>query len=174
MELFDLIPNSMSFRVITTLDLVDVAEVPVGFTGRVKLRENDAVVAVSWYADGQLHNPGKHHPAYRRFRPDGRLKFEMFYTHGLLHDPADRIPAVRGFYADGRVHYEERYFAGQRNDARDGAAAILKWRHDGTLRHELHYVHGRRLRDGETAPEPSAARPTASKRPSKYTRPPAH
>ena len=174
MELIDLIPNSMSFRVITTLELAEGDEVPVGFTGRVKLREHDAVVAVAWYADGQLHNPGKHHPAYRRFRSDGKLKYEMFYTHGLLHDPADRLPAVRGFYADGRVHYEERYFAGQRNDARDGSAAVRKWRHDGTVRHELRYAHGRRLREEAVAPDAAAPRPAAAKRPAKYTRPPAH
>ena len=44
------------------------------------------------YRDGQLHNPGRHHPAYRRFRPDGKLKYELFYTHGLLHDPGANTP----------------------------------------------------------------------------------
>lgn len=154
MELIDLIPNSMSFRVITTLELHEGDEVPVGFTGRVKLYEDATVVSVAWYSEGQMHNPGKHHPAYRRFRPDGRLKYEMFYTHGLLHDPSDRTPAVRGYYADGAVHYEERFFGGKRNDGKD-SAAIRKWRHDGTLRHELHYIHGRRIRDDEPLPEPT-------------------
>ncbi len=158
MELIDLIPNSMSFRVITTIDVHDESEIPVGFTGRVKHHENGSVAYVAWYADGQLNNPGKHHPAYRRFRADGRLKYEMFYTHGLLHDPSDLVPAVRGYYADGKVHYEERYFGGKRNDAKDGTPAIRKWRHDGALRHELRYTHGRRIVDGQS--KPPAARPS--------------
>ena len=33
MELIDLIPNAMSFRVITTIDIEDEAEIPVDFTG---------------------------------------------------------------------------------------------------------------------------------------------
>lgn len=162
MELIDLIPNSMSFRVITTIDVTDDAEIPVGFTGRVKHHDADHVSAVSWYVDGQLHNPGKHHPAYRRFRPDGRLKFEMFYTHGLLHDPSDTVPAVRGYYADGKVHYEERYFGGRRNDAKDGTAAIRKWRHDGALRHELRYTNGRRVDAPDAKPRPRGGRPPAA------------
>jgi antitoxin component YwqK of YwqJK toxin-antitoxin module len=166
MELIDLIPNSMSFRVVTTIDVHDGDEIPVGFTGRIKHHDEDnSVVAVSWYADGQLHNPGKHHPAFRRFRHDGRLKYEMFYTHGLLHDPSDHLPAVRGYYADGKVHYEERYFGGKRNDGKDGAAAIRKWRSDGTLRHELHYQQGRRVVEGQpeapAAPKSNAGRPAA-------------
>lgn len=148
MELIDLIPNSLSFRVVVTVDLHEGDEIPVGFTGRVKHHDGDHVVAVSWYQDGQLHNPGKHHPAYRCFRHDGRLKYEMFYTHGLLHDPSDQLPAVRGYYADGKVHYEERWFGGKRHDGRDGSAAIRKWRADGSLRHELHYSLGKRLVDG--------------------------
>lgn len=155
MELIDLIPNSMSFRVITTIDITDVSEIPVGFSGRVKHHEDGSVIYVAWYQDGQLHNPGKHHPAYRRFRPDGRLKYEMFYTHGLLHDPSDLVPAVRGYYADGKVHYEERYFAGKRHDGRGGDAAIRKWRHDGALRHEIHYQHGRRANDPAEPSTPS-------------------
>lgn len=151
MELIDLIPNSMSFRVITTIEVTDVSEIPVGFGGRVKHLEDGVVLYVAWYQEGQMHNPGKHHPAYRRFRSDGRVKYEMFYTHGLLHDPSDQIPAVRGFYADGKVHYEERYFGGKRHDARDGAAAIRKWRNDGALRHEIHYLHGRRVNENGEA-----------------------
>jgi antitoxin component YwqK of YwqJK toxin-antitoxin module len=163
MELIDLIPNSMSFRVVTTIEITDESEIPVGFTGRVKHHENGVVVYVAWYHDGQMHNPGKHHPAYRRFRPDGRLKYEMFYTHGLLHDPTDTDPAVRGYYADGATHYEERYFGGKRHDSRDGTAAIRKWRHDGVLRHEIHYQHGKRVVEGA----PAAA-------PRRSTRPPAN
>jgi len=163
MELIDLIPNSMSFRVVTTLDIHEEGEIPVGFTGRVKHHEQGTITSVAWYADGQLHNPGKHHPAYRRFRPDGRLKYEMFYVHGLLHDPSDHVPAVRGYYADGAVHYEERYFGGKRNDAKDGSAAIRKWRHDGSMRHELHYVHGRRVVDGVPPPDAAPTRSTAGR-----------
>ena len=110
MDLIDLIPNSMSFRLVTTVDITDDAQIPAGFTGRVKFRDaSGTVLYVAWYDDGMLQNPGKHHPAYRRFRPDGRLKYEMFYARGLLHDPTDAIPAVRGYFADGAVHYEERY-----------------------------------------------------------------
>ena len=153
MELIDLIPNSMSFRVVTTIDAHDGDEIPVGFTGRIKHHdETDGVVAVSWYVDGQLHNPGKHHPAFRRFRHDGRLKYEMFYTHGLLHDPSATTPAVRGYYADGSTHYEEHYWAGKRHDGRNGAAAVRKFRLDGTLRHELRYSEGRRV---DEPPKPS-------------------
>ena len=139
MELIDLIPNSLSFRVITTIDIRDEAEIPQGFSGRVKFHEDDYISYVAWYTDGQLNNPGRHHPAYRRFRRDGRLKYEMYYAFGLLHDPSDTEPAVRGYYADGKVHYEERYFGGKH-----GVAAIRKWRHDGELRHELRYRAGRR------------------------------
>ena len=147
MELIDLIPNSMTFRVINTIDIEDEAEIPVGFTGRVRRHANDSISYVAWYREGQLHNPGRHHPAYRRFRPDGKLKYELFYTHGLLHDPTTEMPAARGYFADGKVHYEERYWAGKRQDGRDGIAAIRKWRNDGTVRHELRYLDGRRLAD---------------------------
>jgi antitoxin component YwqK of YwqJK toxin-antitoxin module len=159
MELIDLIPNSMSFRVVTTLEITDESQIPLDFTGRVKHHENGSVLYVAWYQDGQLHNPGKHHPAYRRFRSDGRLKYEMFYTHGLLHDPSDSVPAVRGFYADGKVHYEERYFGGKRHDGREGSAAIRKWRNDGALRHEIRYQHGKRLlENGATSSPPPSPR----------------
>lgn len=145
MELIDLVPNSLSFRVITTIDVDDDAEIPTGFTGRVRRHNGDAIAYVAWYTEGRLHNPGRNHPAYRRFRPDGQVKYELFYEHGELHDPSPRTPAVRGYYADGRVHYEERYRAGRRNDGVDGSPAIRKWRNDGSLRHELHYRNGRRL-----------------------------
>lgn len=150
MELIDLVPNSLSFRVITTIDVDDEREIPTGFTGRV--RRHVAVPVrhvayVAWYSNGQLHNPGRTHPAYRRFRADGRVKYELFYAHGQLHDPSATTPAVRGFYADGAVHYEERYQTGTRTDGRDGTAAIRKYRNDGSLRHELHYRDGRRTAD---------------------------
>lgn len=149
MELIDLVPNSLSFRVITTIDITDEAEIPTDFTGRVRFHENGKVAYVAWYKDGQLNNPSRTYPAYRRFRTNGKVKYELFYTHGLLHDPGANTPAVRGYYLDGSPHYEERYWAGKRNDAKNGMAAIRKWRQDGTLRHELHYRDGRRLRDDE-------------------------
>ena len=151
MELIDIIPNSLSFRVVTTLDIHDEAEIPTTFTGRVRRHDADHIIYVAWYKDGELDNPGRNHPAYRRFRPDGRLKYELFYTHGLLHDPGAAAPAARGYFADGRVHYEERYWAGKRSDGKDGTPAIRKWRQDGTLRHELHYADGRRLRPDEVS-----------------------
>ena len=83
MELIDLIPNAMSFLVITTIDIEDEAEIPVDFTGRVRRHAGGSVSYVAWYRDGQLHNPGRQYPAYRSFRPDGKLKYELFYTHGL-------------------------------------------------------------------------------------------
>ena len=125
--------------------VADLADVPADFTGRVRHFENGKPVFVAWYSEGLLHNPARHHPAYRLFRPDGRVKFEMYYTHGLLHDASPKHPAVKGFYANGAVHYEERYFGGKRNDGRDGSPAIRKWRLDGTLRHELRYREGKRL-----------------------------
>ena len=146
MDLIDLIPNSMSFRLVTTVDITDESQIPPGFTGRVKCRDAHGVVLfVAWYDDGLMQNPGKNHPAYRRFRHDGRLKYEMFYTRGLLHDPTDTTPAVRGYFANGSVHYEERYTGGRRNDSKRGEPAVRKFRLDGTVRHELRYQHGHRL-----------------------------
>ena len=150
-ELIDLIPNSMTFRVVTTIDVDHLDKVPADFTGRVRHFDQGRAVFVAWYQDGLLHNPGRTHPAYRQFRPDGKVKFDMYYTHGLLHDPSAKLPAVRGFYANGAVHYEERYFGGKRSDGRDGTPAIRKWRLDGTLRHELHYREGKRVPDSSGA-----------------------
>ncbi len=162
MELIDLIPNSMSFRVVTTIDIEDEAAIPADFTGRVRYHFGDSVAYVAWFVQGRLHNPGRTHPAYRRFRSDGRLKYEMFYSHGALHDPSSSVPAVRGYYADGQLHYEERYFAGRRHDAADGTAALRKWRLDGTLRHELHYADGQRVEPGTAVPRPRTRRPPMS------------
>ena len=90
MELIDLVPNSLSFRVINTIDIEDEAEIPQNFTGRVRRHANGSISYVGWYRDGQLHNPGRHHPAYRRFRPDGKLKYELFYTCLLYTSPSPR------------------------------------------------------------------------------------
>ena len=59
MELIDLVPNSLSFRVIATADITDEAEIPEGFTGRVRFHRNDRVEYVAWYVDGLLQNPGR-------------------------------------------------------------------------------------------------------------------
>ena len=73
---------------------------PTGCTGGVGGRVNGRGVYVAGYADGQLQNPGRTHPAYRRFRPDGQVKYDLFYTRGQLQDPGPRSAAVRGFYAN--------------------------------------------------------------------------
>lgn len=138
----DLLPNSLSFRVITTIDVEAESEIPEGFSGRVRLRLDGVLVYVAWFADGLLDNPTRRMPAYTRYRPNGRVKYEMHYRHGLLNDPGDGQPAVRGYFANGRVHYEERYRDGRRNDGPGGVAAIRKWRPDGSLRRALHSHDG--------------------------------
>jgi antitoxin component YwqK of YwqJK toxin-antitoxin module len=145
MELIDLMPAAQTFRLVATLDLPDGADVPTGFSGRVRFHEGDGLTAVAWYEDGRLHNPGHQHPAFRRYRPSGAVKYEMFYEYGILTDPSETTPAVSGYYADGSLHYVERYTNGQRSDSA-GGAAVSKWRQDGTLRHELHYTRGVRVR----------------------------
>ena len=110
----ELLPNSMSFRVINTIDITDDNEIPVEFTGRVRRSFDSSQRYVAWYTGGHLDDPTKGYPAYRVHRADGQVKYEMHYRDGLLDDPDDRTPAVRGYYAGGGVHYEERYCAGRR------------------------------------------------------------
>ena len=141
----ELLPNSMSFRVISTLDVVDESEIPPDFTGRVRRSFETGGSYVAWFTDGALDNPDRNHPAYRRFRNDGQVKYEMFYERGQLQDPTDRDAAVRGYFANGRLHYEEHYRDGKRHDAVNGSPAVSKWRADGTLRHQLRYRNGRRV-----------------------------
>ena len=141
----DLLPSSMSFRVVATLDIDDELDIPEGFTGRVRQRLANQQRSVTWLREGLANDPARSHPAVRVLRPDGSVKYEMHYRDGQLHDPSPRTPAVRGFFASGAVHYEERYSMGRRNDGRDGAAALRKFRADGTLRHEIHYRHGNRI-----------------------------
>jgi len=135
----------MTFRVISTIDVQDETEIPAGFTGRVRHTVAGKETAVAWYVGGVLDDPGRSHPAYRRYRADGQLKYEMHFVNGVLHDPSDREPAVRGYFANGQLHYAEHYRNGKRNDSPDGAPAVTKWRSDGTVRHQLHYCNGRRL-----------------------------
>ena len=144
MDVIDLIPNSMTFRIVSTLDLEDGEDTPPEFTGRVRRHSTGRPVSVAWYHCGLLQNPGRHHPAFRSFRAAGQVKCEMYYTVGSLQDPNASTAAVRGYYASGDLHYEERWFRGLRQDGIDGAAAIRKWRADGSLRHELHYDRGAR------------------------------
>lgn len=141
----ELLPNSMSFRVIATLDIDDEAQIPPDFTGRVRRTFSTDQRYVAWYTSGHLDDPSKGYPAYRVHRADGQVKYEMHYTAGSLQDPDPKTPAVRGYYASGAVHYEERYRGGRRHDGPNGEAAVRKWRADGTLRHELHYRDGIRL-----------------------------
>ena len=58
MELIDLVPNSLSFRVFVTLDVREGDEVPAGFSGRVRVHdgEPDRVVAVA--PGGDMHDLG--------------------------------------------------------------------------------------------------------------------
>jgi hypothetical protein len=142
----ELLPNSMSFRVVVTLDDVADDEIPAGFTGRVRRSYASDQRTVAWYTDGLLSDPARGFPAYRVHRASGQVKYEMHYRDGLLEDPDPRTPAVRGWFACGTVHYEERYRAGRRNDGDRGEAAVRKWRADGSLRHELHYRDGVRCR----------------------------
>jgi hypothetical protein len=141
----ELLPSSMSFRIITTLDIADESEIPAEFAGRVRRPFEDRSKYIAWYTDGLLNNPTRSYPAYRRFRSNGQVKYELHYTNGMLQDPGPSSPAVRGYFANGMIHYEERYEQGRRQDGADGAAAVRKWRADGTLRHELRYRDGQRL-----------------------------
>lgn len=143
----ELLPNSLSFRVITTLDVTDESQIPTGYTGRVRLSALDRLMYVAWYTDGQLHNPARTEPAFRRFRDNGQVRYEMFYDNGQLADPTPSRPAVRGYFANGALHYEERYDDGKRCDGPKGEAALRKFRQDGTLRHELRYRNGNRVVD---------------------------
>ena len=136
MELF---PNSLSFRVVTTLELEAETPVPAGFTGRARFVDRDDLVAVGWYVHGELHDPARDVPAYVRLRPNGRIKQARYYRNGRLHDPATGSPAVIGYFADGNKRYEEHYVHGHRQDAPTGAPAIVKWRHDGSVRSVRRY-----------------------------------
>ena len=145
-SVMELLPNSLSFRVVNTIDVADDAEIPPGFTGRVRRTFASEQRYVAWYTEGCLDDPTRSQPAYRVHRASGRVKYEMHYRNGMLDDADARTPAVRGFFASGGVHYEERYRNGRRHDGPKGEAAVRKWRADGTLRHELRYHDGvRRL-----------------------------
>ena len=138
----ELLPNSMSFRVIATIDVDDESQIPADFTGRVRRTFPSLQRYVAWYSGGHLDDPTKGYPAYRVHRADGQVKYEMHYHGGVLQDPDASTPAVRGYFASGAIHYEERYRQGRRHDGPRGEAAVRKWRANGTVRHELHYLDG--------------------------------
>lgn len=138
----ELLPNALSFRVVNSIDVAAPAEVPVRFTGRVRLFVDGTLVSVSWLTAGVLHDPARLVAAETRYRADGQIKWERHYQHGLLHDPTPGHPAVRGFHANGARNYEEHYQQGVRHDGPNGTPAITKWRTDGTVRRKLHYERG--------------------------------
>jgi hypothetical protein len=143
-DLMDLLPNSMSFRFVATIDMLEGDLVPLGFTGRVRASEAGRLTTVRWLSNGELDDREPRFPAFVRFRPDGRTKQIRHYRQGRLHDPAPGEPAVVGYFANGAVKYREHYRYGRRHDAGD-RAAITKWRVDGSLRTEHHYYEGLRI-----------------------------
>lgn len=150
------LPNSLSFRKVTTLDLTDERAVPPGFTGRVRLGVAGVLRSVQWYERGELHDPAHDVPAVTTLRPSGDVKQVRHYHRGRLHDPEPDVPAVRGFFADGTLKYAEHFRFGWRSDAGD-TPAIRKWRSDGTLRTFRRYRNNVRIDRPDT--ESSAHRP---------------
>ncbi len=140
----ELLPNSLSFRVVTTLDVESETQIPRGFSGRVRLSVDGVVESIAWYDRGVLEDPSPRTPAYVRVRRDGRTKQERHYRLGRLHDPEPGRPAVRGFFANGSRRYEEHYRYGRRHDS-NGSPAIVKWREDGSLRSTRNYFEGQRV-----------------------------
>lgn len=140
----DLLPNSMSFRFVTTINLGPEDDIPAGFTGRARLSIRGVLDSVSWYNAGILEDPDWRVPAITRYRANGAVKQTRHYRLGRLHDPAPGRPAVCGFFANGGRRYEEHFRYGRRHDHR-GRAAIIKWRSDGSVRAELHYYEGLRI-----------------------------
>lgn len=140
----DLLPNSMSFRFVSTLDLSDDDTVPRGFTGRVRRSSHGRPESVEWFSLGELDDPEPRTPAFVRFRENGDTKQSRHYRQGRLHDPTPSEPAVVGYFADGSVKYCEHYRYGRRHDFGE-QAAITKWRNDGSVRAAHHYYGGMRI-----------------------------
>jgi hypothetical protein len=134
----DRLPNSLSFRKVTTLNVIDESEIPDGFSGRVRIGDTAAPIAVHWYERGALHDPAHDVPAVTTYRATGDVKQIRHYHQGRLHDPAPGVPAVQGFFGDGTMKYAEHYRFGWRCDVGD-TPAIRKWRADGSLRTVRHY-----------------------------------
>jgi hypothetical protein len=155
--LVELLPNAVSFRVVTTIDVETDEQIPTGFTGRVRLSVGGRMESIAWYDRGVLEDPSLRTPAYVRVRRDGRIKQERHYRLGRLHDPEPGRPAVRGYFANGSLRYEEHYRYGRRHDS-NGTPAIVKWREDGSVRGVRRYFEGHRV-DG---PAPGLRRSASS------------
>ena len=140
----DLLPNSMSFRFVSTLELRDGAAVPRGFTGRVRRSKVGRINSVEWFSRGELDDPEPRTPAYARFRGDGSTKQIRHYRQGRLHNPVPSEPAVVGYFANGLVKYREHFRYGRRHDSGE-QPAITKWRNDGSVRTTHHYYEGMRI-----------------------------
>lgn len=136
------LPNSLSFRLVVTIDVDDVRHIPVGFSGRVQVHGTAGVTEIRWVHHGSLDDPAPGVAAVTRLRPDGSVKQVRHYRHGRLHDPATGEAAVRGFYASGAPRYAEHYRYGWRQDCGD-VPAIRKWRADGSLRSRRHFRDNR-------------------------------
>lgn len=139
-----LLPNSLSFRMVTTITVADPVEIPDGYTGRVRLEHRLWLDSLLWFDSGQLDDPAADVPAVTRYRSTGAVKQERHYRLGRLHDPEPGVPAVRGYFADGGIKYEEHFRYGWRHDAGD-RPAIRKWRADGTVRTVRHYLDDLRV-----------------------------
>lgn len=126
------------------MTVTDAAEIPAGYTGRVRIERGDVLDCVLWLDRGQLDDPATDVPAVSRFRAGGVVKQERHYRLGRLHDPEPGVPAVRGYFADGTVKYEEHFRYGWRHDAGD-RPAIRKWRADGSVRTVRHYLDDLRV-----------------------------
>ena len=144
-----LLPNSLSFRMVSTITVADPAEIPTGFTGRVRVEGSDGLDSVLWLDRGQLDDPAGDVAAFTRYRSTGAVKQERHYRLGRLHDPEPGVPAVRGYFADGTLKYAEHFRYGWRHDAGD-RPAIRKWRADGSLRTSRHYLDDLRVDAGPT------------------------
>ncbi|NNE12605.1 MAG: hypothetical protein HKN41_10240 [Ilumatobacter sp.] len=140
----DVLPNSMSFRYVASVDADSIDEIPPGFTGRARISNRGRLDTVAWFCNGQLDDPDSRTAAFVRYRHNGRPKQVRHYREGRLHNPSPREPAVVGYYADGSVKYREHYRYGRRHDAGD-EAAITKWRNDGSVRVRHHYYEGMRI-----------------------------
>lgn len=139
-----LLPNSLSFRFVATIQRRPGASIPLGFTGRVRFVDEGRLDEVAWFVDGQLDDPSPQSPAVLRYRPNGATKQVRHYRLGRLHDPMPGSPAVVGSFADGSVKYREHYRYGRRHDSGD-IPAITKWRNDGSVRTRHHYYEGIRI-----------------------------
>lgn len=140
----DMLPNSMSFRYVASIDVQSIEGIPEGFTGRVRVSNRGRLDTVAWFCNGRLDDPDSRTPAYIRYRHNGRPKQVRHYREGRLHNPSPNDPAVIGYYENGVVKYREHYRYGRRHDA-GSEAAITKWRSDGSLRARHNYYEGMRI-----------------------------